>query len=54
MWLSRSRTEAPNSRVKMIGKVAREEGGEINLSARKLVVAASLVKNGKDAGGACG
>lgn len=30
------------------------QGGEINLSAGKLVVAASLVKNGQDAGGACG
>lgn len=38
----------------MCGQVEGEEGGRINLFARKLGVAASLVKNGEDADGACG
>jgi hypothetical protein len=38
----------------MCGQVEGEEGSRINLFARKLGVAASLVKNGEDAGGACG
>lgn len=52
--LTRNRIEASSPVVRLCGKEAGEEGGEINLSARKLVVAASLVKNGQDAGGACG
>lgn len=47
-------TSEANGEVRMCGQVEGEGGSRINLFARKLGVAASLVKNGEDAGGACG
>jgi hypothetical protein len=47
-------TPKANGEVRMCGQVEGEEGSRINLFARKLGVAASLVKNGEDAGGVCG
>lgn len=50
----RNGTSKANGEVRMGGRVEGEEGSRINLFARKLGVAASLVKNGEGAGGACG